>query len=72
MDVGREVTLLVLTVVYSVLGIVLLFAAFKVFDWLTPMDLGGQIFREKNVAAALMAGAFLVSLAVIISAAIHG
>lgn len=72
MDVGREVALLGLSVLYAFLGVIMLSIAFKVFDWLTPTDLGEQIFHEKNVAAAVMAGAFLLSLALIIAAAIHG
>ena len=72
MDLGREAALLGLSVTYAVLGMLLLGLAFKVFDWMTPTDLPDQIFREKNVAAAIMAGAFLVSLSLIIAAAIHG
>ncbi|MBI4496531.1 MAG: DUF350 domain-containing protein [Chloroflexi bacterium] len=72
MDLLREGVLLGLSIIYAVLGIVLLSLAFKVFDWLTPTNLADQIFHEKNLAAAVMAGAFLLSLALIIAAAIQG
>ncbi|HWP29440.1 MAG TPA: DUF350 domain-containing protein [Chloroflexota bacterium] len=70
-DWGRELFLLVASIVYAVLGGALLLLAYKLFDWATPHDLGGAIFAEKNVAAAIAVGAYLVALAVIIAAAIH-
>ncbi|MCX6023831.1 MAG: DUF350 domain-containing protein [Chloroflexi bacterium] len=72
MELGREITLLLLTTVYAVLGIVLLAVAYRVFDMFTPMNLGKIIFEEGNVAAAVAVGLYLVALAIIISAAIHG
>ncbi len=70
-DWGREIFLFVASVVYAALGGLLLLVAYKVFDWCTPHDLGQRIFEENNTAAAIMAGAFLVALALIIAAAIH-
>ena len=72
MELGREITLLLLTLVYAVMGIILLAIAYRVFDMFTPKDLGKIIFEEGNVAAAVAVGLFLVALAIIISAAIHG
>jgi uncharacterized membrane protein YjfL (UPF0719 family) len=70
MELGREVTLLILTMVYAALGALLLAAAYKVFDMMTPMHLGRAIFEDKNVAAAVAVGLYLVALAIIIAAAI--
>ena len=63
---------LLLAAIFSVLGFVLLFVGYRVFDALTPMDLGHKIFDEGNVAAAVMAGAFVIGLALIVSASIQG
>jgi uncharacterized membrane protein YjfL (UPF0719 family) len=47
-----------------------LFVGFKVFDWLTPTDLSRDIFENGNVAAAILAGTFVLALAIVIHAAI--
>ncbi len=70
-DWGREAFLFVSSIVYAILGGLLLLIAYRVFDMTTPQDLGRQIFEEHNVAAGIMAGAFLIALALIISAAIQ-
>ena len=59
-----------LSVVFAVLGFALLFAGYRVFDLLTPTDLSRQIFEERNLAAAILAGAFVIALAIIIGQAI--
>ncbi|MBX5493360.1 MAG: DUF350 domain-containing protein [Chloroflexi bacterium] len=70
-DWGREIFLLVASIVYAVLGGILLLVAYKVFDWVTPHDLDHAIFTDKNLAAAVVLGGFLIALAIIINAAIH-
>jgi putative membrane protein len=70
-DWGRETFLFVSSMVYAVLGGVLLLIAYRVFDAVTPRDLGEQIFHQGNVAAAVVVGAYLIALALIIAAAIH-
>ena len=69
-DWGRETFLFVASIVYAVLGGGLLLIAYKVFDLATPRDLSHAIFEDRNVAAAVVVGAYLVALAVIIHAAI--
>lgn len=63
---------LLLAAIFSVLGFVLLFLGYRIFDTLTPTNLGRRIFEEGNVAAAIMAGAFVIGLALIVSASIQG
>ena len=70
-DWPREFFLFVSSIVYAGLGGVLLLVAFKIFDWATPADLAREIFEKNNIAAAIMAGGFLIALAMIIAAAIH-
>lgn len=70
-DWGREVFLFLSSITYAILGGVLLLAAYKVFDWATPHDLGREIFEKNNSAAAILAGGFLIALALIIAAAIR-
>lgn len=72
MPLAQTVNGIVLSIVFAVLGFVLLFVGYKVFDWLTPKDLSKCIFEEGNLAVDVMTGAFVLGLAVIIASAIHG
>ena len=63
---------LVLATVFSVLGFALLFAGYLVLDALTPTHMGKKIFEEANIAVAILAGAFVIGLAIIIAASIGG
>lgn len=60
------------TILYAVVGILLLFFGYKVFDWLTPTDAQKKIFEERNTAVAILFGFFILGLAIVIAAAIHG
>jgi uncharacterized membrane protein YjfL (UPF0719 family) len=70
-DWGRETFLFLSSIVYALSGGALLLIAYKVFDWTTPLDLSHKIFEENCTAAAIVAGAFMIALALIIAAAIH-
>ena len=59
-----------LSILFAVVGFVLLFGGFKLFDWLTPTKLSSDIFEKGNVAAAVLAGAFVIALAIVIHAAL--
>jgi len=72
MDISNDVRIFVLTLIYAVLGIFLLFAGYRIFDWLTPTNLQDDIFKNGNVATAILAGSFIIGLAIVILAAIHG
>jgi len=60
------------SVVYSLLGIVILMLSFYLFNKLTPGTLRREILEEHNTALAIMSAAFMLAVALIISAAIHG
>lgn len=60
------------SVVYSVLGIIILVVSFYLFNKFTPGTLRREIVEEHNTALAIMAAAFMLAVALIISAAIHG
>jgi putative membrane protein len=60
------------SVVYSVLGILILVVSFIIINKLTPGTLWREIIEEHNNALAIMAAAFMLAVALIISAAIHG
>jgi uncharacterized membrane protein YjfL (UPF0719 family) len=70
MDAQQMVTNILLSLVFALLGFVLLFIGYRVFDLMTPTDLNKRIFEDGNVAAAVLAGAFVLGLAIIIAMAI--
>ena len=57
---------------YAVAGSLLLWLGYRLFDRLTPGDMHAKIFEDGNRAVALLAGAFILGLALIIAAAIVG
>ena len=60
------------SVLYSLLGIAILIVVFVLVEVLTPKhNLRKEILENKNVALALLAGFFMLSMAIIIASAIH-
>jgi uncharacterized membrane protein YjfL (UPF0719 family) len=60
------------SVMYSFLGIGILLVTFILVELLTPKhNIRKEILDNKNVAVALLAGFFMVSVAIIIASAIH-
>lgn len=70
MDVTATLTNVVLSLVFALLGFVLLFLGYRLFDALTPTDLNKRIFEDGNVAAAILTGSFVIGLAIIVAMAI--
>ena len=60
------------SVVYSVIGIVLMIIGFIVVDRITPYDLWKELMENRNQALATVVAAFTIAIAIIIAAAIHG
>jgi putative membrane protein len=60
------------TILYAVLGITIFVVGFRLWDWLTPVDIWKEIAEKHNIALAVMAGAIAIALAIIIGSAIHG
>ncbi|WBA42209.1 DUF350 domain-containing protein [Hymenobacter canadensis] len=64
--------LIIASVVYSVLGILILVLSFVVIEKLSPRMLWKEIVEEHNTALAILGAAFMIAVALIISSAIHG
>lgn len=58
------------SLIFGLVGILLAILGFKIFDWLTPGKLQEEIFHKGNIAAAVLAGAFLIGICLIIARAI--
>ena len=59
-------------VLFSLIGILLAVAGYKLFDKFTPGDLHREIIENRNVAAAILGGAIILGVCVIIAAAMLG
>jgi len=60
------------SVLYSVLGILILFISFWVIEKITPENLWKEILEKQNIALAIVFAAFILAIAMIISSSIHG
>jgi putative membrane protein len=60
------------SILYAVIGIVILGVFFVVLDKLTPYHLWTEIVDKKNVALAIVLGAMCIAVGLIVAAAVHG
>jgi uncharacterized membrane protein YjfL (UPF0719 family) len=60
------------TAIFTLAGILLAIAGYKLFDLCTPGDLHREIVEHKNLAAAMIGGAIIIGVCVIVAAAIMG
>ena len=58
------------TVVFGIVGIVILLIGYKVIDMATPFAINKEIAEDDNTAAGVLAAGMLVAIAVILHAAI--
>lgn len=63
---------LINSVVFSVIGIIILLIFYFLIEKLTPEKTWHEISQNKNTALAIIFGALIIAVAMIISAAIHG
>ena len=60
------------SVLYSFLGIAILLFCYLIIEKLTPEKTWHEISKNNNTALAIIFGAFIIGISIIISAAIHG
>ncbi len=58
------------TLIYTILGVVLLSFAFKMKDLLLPGKLSDQLVKDRNMAIAVVTAAYMLGVCIIIAAAI--
>jgi uncharacterized membrane protein YjfL (UPF0719 family) len=66
-----EWKIIALNFFYAVLGVVLMFLAYRLFDWLTPQVNFPDELKQGNVAVAIFIAALFVSIALIIGGALN-
>ena len=60
------------SILYSILGTVVLLAAFAIIERILPFSLRKEVAEDQNVALGIILGAFILGVSLIISAAIRG
>jgi putative membrane protein len=60
------------SIIYSLLGIVILLVTYFIIEKITPENTWKEIVEKNNVAVAIVFAAFIIGISMIISAAIHG
>jgi len=63
---------IIASVLYSVIGILILLISFWIIEKITPENLWKKIVDEHNIALAIVCASFMIAVAIIISSAIHG
>jgi len=59
------------SVLYSVLGCVVLLGSFWVIEKVLPFSIAKEIAEDQNVGLGIILGAFVIGISIIIAAAIH-
>jgi uncharacterized membrane protein YjfL (UPF0719 family) len=60
------------SLLFSLLGIVILLIGYFIIEKMTPENTWKEIVEKENMAVAIVFGAFIIGISMIISAAIHG
>lgn len=59
------------SILYALLGLIILMAAYKIFDIINPLDFDKEL-ANNNIALSIMLAGFFISIAIIIASAIFG
>lgn len=60
------------SIIFSILGIIILLLTYFIIEKITPENTWKEIAQKNNIAVAIVFGAFIIGISMIISAAIHG
>lgn len=66
-----EWQIIVLNVAYAIVGVVLMYISYKLFDLLTPQISFPDELRKGNIAVAIFIAALFISIAIIIAGALN-
>jgi len=56
---------------YALLGVLLMFISYKVFDWLTPQLNYAEELKKNNTAVAIFIAALFISIGIIVGGALN-
>lgn len=61
-----EWNIITINFLYAVLGVVLMFISYKIFDWLTPKVNFADELKKGNIAVAIFVAALFIGIAIIV------
>ncbi len=61
---------LFLSIVYGLVGIILLMIGYKIFEWITPFSVNDALSKDQNRAVGIVVGGILLGVALIVSSAL--
>ncbi len=64
-------TVVALNFVYAALGVVIMFVAYRVIDWLTPQVNFPDELKKGNVAVAIFIAAIFIAVAMVVAQALN-
>ncbi len=59
------------SLLYSFIGILILVVSFYIVEKISPENLYSEVVDKGNTAIAIVAGSFMLAIAIIIASAIH-
>jgi uncharacterized membrane protein YjfL (UPF0719 family) len=60
------------SILYALIGVVVFWLSFLIIDKLTPYNLWEELVEKQNVALAVVVGAMVLGISIIVAAAVHG
>jgi len=63
---------LIWAVIYGLLGIILIIAGYRIFDWVSPIDVEKELSEKNNIAVAIVCAAVIIGIAIVVHASIGG
>lgn len=66
-----EMSILGLNFAYAILGVVLMWVTYRVFDHLTPQVYFPEELRRGNIAVAIFIGALFIAIALVVGQALN-
>jgi putative membrane protein len=72
MDFQSLFRALVASLAFAAVGILVFAVAFGLIKWITPFSIRKEIEEDHNTALAIVIGAVIIGIALIIAAAVHG
>jgi uncharacterized membrane protein YjfL (UPF0719 family) len=64
--------LVVETLVFTLIGLILFAAAFKIITKISPFSIRKEIEDDQNIALGIVIAAVIIGIAMIVAAAVHG
>ena len=57
---------ILLSLIFGLLGIIVMGVGYKIFDWIIPLDFNKEL-EKNNISVAIVIAGFLIGVAVIVS-----